>query len=221
MNKQISNMSAKALSSIRLVHIDGEHSINCPECGQPRLLVTKNAVKVPRGRTWLSDGDTIFGLYNDLVAADLEQPVASDDPNAWDKENYDYKLMVGECPKCHEEYFVLIVNMIDPAVEVDTRFVESYFRRNCPIPEPTNLIGQMPELNLEWLVSRHDTDRGVALEHIFGPFSLDGKTMKGPYGVAACSSGDMDSWVFGRKFLFELWPQLKALAVEINAAPAA
>lgn len=110
--------------------------------------------------------------------------------------------------------------MIDDAVKVDHQFCESYFRENAAVSEPTNFVANLPERDLEWLVHRHDTAKGVALKHVFGPFGLDGKTMRGANGVSSCSSGDLDMWKFGQELIFSLWPNLKALAVQVNQGSA-
>lgn len=201
---------------IELVKIELEHKLNCPNCGQPRLVAKPKSVNVPGGGYFLSDGDTIFGLYQKLVDAGFEKAIDVIAPNAWDTVNYDYDLLVGECPFCGEEYFVLQVSMIDDAVEVDREFVESYFRENAPVPPPTNFVATLAEQNLQWLVHRHDTSKGVSLTHVIGPFGLEGKTMKGPYGVSACASGDLDTWRAAREFVFGLWPHLKTLARSVN-----
>lgn len=142
----------------------------------------------------------------------MEKAVEVDEPKAWDSVNYDYEMLVGECPSCGEQYFVLQVSMIDDAVEVDREFVESYFRANAPAPEPTNFVARLAESSLEWLVQRHDTSKGIALTHVFGPFGLDGKTLNGSKGVEDWGSGDFDAWRAGRSFVFGMWPHLKTLA---------
>jgi len=198
------------VNEIQLIKIEHEHRLNCPNCGHTRLVAKTKSSEVPGGGCWLSDGDTIFGLYDDLVKAGFEKSVTS-----WDDASYIYFLLVGTCPACHKEYVVLQVSMID--AEVDNEFVESYFRENAPVPPPTNYVANLAERNLEWLIERHDTAKGVALTHIIGPFALkNGKTMKGQYGVSACSSGDFDTWQAGRELVFGLWPQLKTLARAVN-----
>lgn len=167
---------------IQLKKIEQDHLLKCPNCGHARLAATFNTLEVPGGGYFLSDGDTIFGLYEDLIEAGLITK-----PKDGENHNFDYALLVGDCTSCESEYYALQVSMIDDSVVVD-----------------------------EELVQRHDTNKGVCLTHMFGPFDLGGKTMKGVFGVAACSSGDLDTWEQGRKFLFQLWPQLKALAVEVN-----
>lgn len=196
---------------IQLIEIEQEHRLNCPNCRHTRLIAKTKSVYVPGGGCWLSDGDTIFGLYQDLVDAGLEKEV-----DERDSVNYHYALLVGECPSCAEEYFVVETSMIDDAAEVDYKFVESYFLGNTPVPPPTNFVATLAERGLEWLVHRHDTSKGVSLTHVIGPFGVVGQAMKGPYGVAACSSGDLDAWQVGRELLFELWPQLKSLAGTVN-----
>ncbi|MDH1557057.1 hypothetical protein N5E86_21640 [Stutzerimonas stutzeri] len=196
---------------IQLKKIEQDHLLKCPNCGHARLAATFNTLEVPGGGYFLSDGDTIFGLYEDLIEAGLITK-----PKDGENHNFDYALLVGDCTSCESEYYALQVSMIDDSVVVDEEFVHGYFYEARPIPASTNYVATLAEPDMQWLVQRHDTNKGVCLTHMFGPFDLGGKTMKGVFGVAACSSGDLDTWEQGRKFLFQLWPQLKALAVEVN-----
>lgn len=201
---------------IQLSSIEHEHRLNCPYCDTPRLLVKPMSVEVPGGGVWLSDGDTIGGLYAQLVEAGLEKALDLDDPGVWHTVHYDYMLSVGECPTCDGEYYVIEVKMIDDAASVDEIFVESYFRNNIPIPPATNFVATLPRRDLKWIAIRHDTPNGVCIEHVFGLFALNGMSMKGPYGVAGCSSGDPKIWDAARQFVFSLWPHFKVLARNIQ-----
>lgn len=203
-----------SVQAIRIVPIKGEMHLKCPECDATRLQVTTNSCVVPVGRYWLTDGDTIPGLESDLIRTGLEKPgPAGDQPEHF--RNHDNELLVGNCHNCRAEYFVLKAKLIDDAVAIDKIFFERYFLENMPAEEPTYWTGYLAKMNLRWLVEWHETPSGVALCHTFGPYSLNGSTMKGQYGVSSCS-GNSDYWDFARRHLLRMWPMLKSLAVEVN-----
>lgn len=188
---------------IQLTKIDNAHNLNCPDCGHSRLKATPNAVEVPGGGYFLLDGDTIQGFYAHLLSNGLEKEVDDDA-----QDNHDHELSFGNCPSCGGQYFVLQVSMIDDSVEVDRDFVECYFYDNAP---------KLPSINFtanahghEWLVERHDTSKGVFLRHTIGPFKMRDEEDE---------DEDDESYEarFGRDLLLQIWPDLKALAVQVNA----
>lgn len=184
------------MCEIQLSEIRQAHSLTCP-CGQVRLVVESASVAVPGGGHWLTNGDTIFGLYQALVDAGLEKPISV---SAENPVNYDYEWLVGTCPGCKEDYLVLQVSMIDEAVTLDEDFVQRYFLRNIEVSPPTNFIAKLPALNLEWLTRQYTTPKGISLTHLFGPFPLNTNSLQE-----------------GKELLLKLWPQLKALAHGIHS----
>lgn len=204
-----------AKSGIALRGIKEAHSLNCPDCGKARYSATSDSEFTPDGRCWLSDGDTIFGLYRRLFLAGYVPHVDSSSPANWDKQNYHYQLMIGDCGDCNSEFYVIVLGLVDPGVEVTAEFFDAYFLHNSSIPGPEFYVANFEPKNLEWLVAIHDTLNGFVMEHTFGPFGLDGRSMKGQYGVASCS-GDGAIWDHAQQFLFDLWPSLVKASVNIN-----
>ncbi|HBO5514669.1 TPA: hypothetical protein L4559_003564 [Pseudomonas aeruginosa] len=201
--------------AIRIEPIEGEMHLNCPECRATRLQVTTSTCTVPVGKYWLTDGDTIPGLETALNRSRLEKPIPADQQAAGRRSNYDYELLVGNCHVCQAEYFVLSAKMIDGAVSVDEEFVQAYFYENLEVSPPTYWSGRQEGEEQPWLIARHDTPKGVVLCHTFGPFSLNGSTMKGENGVSSCG-GDKDSWGFAWRFMLAKWSRLKELAAVVN-----
>lgn len=201
--------------AIRIEPIEGELHLRCPECQAARLQVTTSTCTVPVGKYWLTDGDTIPGLEAALIRSRMEKPISADQRAAGRRSNYDYELLVGNCHVCQAEYFVLSAKMIDSAVSVDEAFVQAYFHENVEVAPPTYWCGRQDGEEQPWLVERHETPKGVFLSHTFGPFSLNGSTMKGKYGVSSCS-GNKDYWGFAWRFMLAKWPHLQRLAVAEN-----
>lgn len=202
--------------SIELKPIEVEYCRTCPSCLEPLLRVTTQKEEVVTEDGWISDGDTIFGLYGKLVEAGLENEVDTSDHNVWYYQNYDYMLWVGHCPSCENEFFVIDASMIDDRVAVNPWFVESYFHQNLEIPDPTyGLANQGGE---QWLVTRHETEMGVCLTHSFGPFAIKDDTLIGPNGVSLCS-GELASVDHAATLLLKKWPALKTLARAVNDKP--
>jgi len=200
---------------IRMEPIDGEMHLKCPECQATRLQVTSNTCTVTVGKYWLTDGDTIPGLETALIRSHREKPITEEQQAAGRRSNYDYELLVGNCHACQAEYFVLSAKMIDWSVTVDEDFVQAYFYENLEVSPPTYWCGRQEGGERPWLIARHDTPKGVVLCHTFGPFSLNGSTMKGKYGVSSCG-GDKDSWGFAWRFMLAKWSCLKELAAVAN-----
>ncbi|MFU3684644.1 hypothetical protein ACM7JK_07610 [Pseudomonas aeruginosa] len=186
---------------IQMTKIDKAHNLNCPDCGHSRLKATPNAVEVPGGGYFLLDGDTIQGFYTDLVSHGLEK-AGDDDALA----THDHELSFGKCSSCGSQYFVLQVSMIDDSVEIDRDFVECYFYENTPKLPSINFIASAH--GLEWLVERHDTSKGVCLCHTIGPFKMGDEEDEDDESYEAR---------YGRDLLLKIWPDLKALAVQVNA----
>ena len=204
--------------SIQLKPIEGEVHLNCPECQSPRLSVTARSRSVPGGGYWLTDGDTIPDLASELFTRGIEQQPCNDDPRQGRLSNYDYELCVGDCPHCAAEYYVINAKLIDDAVVIDAEFAHRYFFENAEVAKPTNWVASLAGKNLQWVVERHETPIGVAVFHTFGPYSLHGASLKGVHGVAGGGGGPegLQHWARAREFLISVWPQLKALAVEVN-----
>ena len=197
--------------SIELKPIVGEHTRACPCCSAPLMQVTTQTEKLVTGSTWLTDGDTIFGLYGKLVEAGLEKVVETNDD--WYRQHYDFMLWVGSCPSCDQEFCVIEVSMVDDRVAVEPWFVDAYFHLNQKIPDPSFCLAS--QADEQWLVTRHETDLGICLVHSFGPFKVEDETLIGPNGVSLCSGGSTTS-DHAASFLFEKWPSLKALARTVN-----
>ena len=213
---------ASAVAAIQLTKIEHEHRLTCPNCGHPRLIATANAIDdTACGGSYIDDGDIIPGLYETLVGVGLEKEIkesgSNEDDDPWLTKNYDYELLVGECPSCKKDYFVVECAMIDDAVEVDWEFTEKYFNENdASIPPATNYVATLVDGDLQWLVHRHDTPWGVCLKHRFGPFGMGDKKMDGC--ISTCDPDGKELFQIGRGLLLGLWPELKALAKTANQA---
>lgn len=179
------------IEKIHLAAIEEEKHLDCPHCGHTRLVVRPASTDVPGEGWWIDGGDIIFGLYRDLVTAGFEDDV--DDATL----RYSYRSLTGSCPSCQKTYGVLTATMIDDAAVVDHEFVERYFDQILPAPDPVNYSARLESCGLEWLVHWHDTPKGVALKHVFGPFN------------------NAISFI-ERQYVFGLWPHLKALSRAVN-----
>ncbi len=183
----------------------------CPGCGTPRLLLAANGASVPGGGHWLTDGDRILGLLPQLIQAGKEPERPRDF-----KHNFDYALLVGDCPRCGQSYFVIQALFID--AEVDEPWVDTYFRENADRGRPANFKAFLPGGSTkEWATQQFDTPKGTLQHHLFGPFALTDDGIRGPYGVCGCSDGGQETWSFAGNLLLELWDELKLAAECANA----
>ncbi len=212
-----SSQKAQAASgqAIRIEPIEGEQHLTCPECQATCLQVTTSTCTVPVGKYWLTDGDTIPDLEMALIRSHREEPFTEEQRAAGRCRNYDYELLVGNCHACQAEYFVLSAKMIDWSVSVDEDFVQAYFYENLEVSPPTFWCGRQEGEEQPWLITRHETPKGVVLCHTFGPFSLNGSSLKGKYGVSSCG-GDTEHWDFACSFMLAKWSFLKELAAVVN-----
>lgn len=202
--------------NIQLKPIEGEHCRSCPSCQTPLLRVTADDDQLVNNAPWITDGDTIFGLYDKLVEAGLEKSVDTSNHQVWYYQNYDYMLWAGHCHHCKKKFCVIEVSLIDNRVAVNPWFVESYFHRNLEIPAPSYCLAIQG--NEQWLVTRHETKFGVCLTHSFGPFGTDEESLFGPNGVSLCSGVSTLS-DRAASLLLDKWVALKALARSVNCEP--
>jgi hypothetical protein len=191
-------------------------NICCPSCGALLLHVYSDRCEVPNRRTWLSDGDTIFGFHQRLSEAGKLSPDIG----------IDYELLIGHCPICTSDYFVVDALLVAAPVEFESDYADVYFRGNGDRGQETNLI-VLRELSGEvkpiWWASRFETPLGPLLHHCFGPFPLQDKSMvSGPWGVMACSAspGEKSPWTFASDLLFSIWDELVDLAYRVHRGEA-
>lgn len=199
--------------SIQLKPIEGKLYRSCPSCQEPLLWVTTGNEQLVDNARWVTDGDTIFGLYEKLVEAGREKSIDTSNHQVWYYQNYDYMLWAGHCHHCEKEFCVIEASLIDDRVAVNPWFVESYFHLNLEIPSPSYCLAVQG--SEQWIVTRHETKLGVCLTHSFGPFSTDEASIFGPNGVPLCSGTSTLSDRAG-SLLLEKWTALKELARAVN-----
>jgi hypothetical protein len=174
-------------------------TISCPCCGVVRLEVQQDGLKAVGSRYWLSDGDTISPLWTKLTDAQKE-------PN-----NFDYMMMVGDCPSCGELYYVAEVSFM--AGERD--LVEPYLQHNVkPISTAffTCAFDVVRDgIPSKWLRQVSETPLGTMHTHTFGPFALEStEGVIGQFGVSSCgSSSSNDAWERSAHILSSLWDELR------------
>lgn len=181
----------------------------CPQCGTIRLSVDQSGSSVPGGGYCFTDGDSNGLLYNKLLAAGKEQPVSAELPA-----RYQDRVLVGDCPHCHAEYFGIETSMIAPGVAVDTAWREQYLHGGAGKLVATLRASAPGEA--DWLVERFETPLGILESQFFGLFVRAGQTLRGPFGVASCGTGSRATWQFAANYLLERWDAITATATAAN-----
>lgn len=179
------------------------HHICCPSCGQPVLVVHPDRCEVPTGRYWLRDGDSIGPLYQLLS-----------EPQR--KEACDAVLMVGDCRRCGEDFYVATVSRMDGAYAEK----QDYLHLNRELGPQRNYLcsaeGAPEGVPASWLVSEYQTDAGRMHEHTLGPWPL--KEVEGVVGVAgvACCGTLVagNPWEQVTKLLYPLWGAMRETLLE-------
>ncbi len=175
-------------------NISEQLNVNCPFCGEPRLIVLANETKVHGGGMWLQDGDTVFGVYTKLTT---EQRYP---------DGFTYELLVGECPFCNNGYYVVQLNMMNAANDEVDDIIR--WNRECKL-EQNFICLQLS--GVQWVVSKFYTEKGTMLSHTFGPFRLDDHSnVKTIYGVTACK-GKSEPWVNAQNILLNAWDTARVL----------
>ncbi len=123
----------------------------CPYCNEPVLEATRNDIDCIGQRYWLQDGDAV-----------IVDPI----PHITEK-YYEATLLTGECYHCSKTYLVLDSRII--LNEVDDDFINMYFWDNKETVGFTNYLASIK--NQKWLISRFETDKGIVLQHNFGPYT--------------------------------------------------
>ncbi len=189
---------------IRSAPVTDSHALVCPWCKKLVLLIYPDRSEVPGGGFWLRDGDTIYGLYNQLTEVQTT-------PNAFAD-----MLMVGGCRHCGNDYYVIQATFMN-AKRDDA---EPYLYFNTDLGSERNYVCS-PVTRIEnvpnpWVMQEYNTPHGLMQHHIFGPWVLDDPAgVIGPYGVSSCG-GQADPWDHGRALLLTLWDNLRALHPEIG-----
>ena len=177
---------------------DAPVTLNCPDCGGPRLRMFSNRQEVIGSKYFLSDGDTVDGFFESLCAAGIE------DAEHFERtENTDHELLIGECPHCGQRYTAIDASLIN--AEVDQDWIDTYFLGH------QGDAGRGPASNFQatmgdstWLTSEYKTPKGTMQTHMFGPFpspEIDHGYRFRP--------GEFE---FAKTLLVKHWPALKAAA---------
>ncbi len=195
---------------IRVSPLTGVHAINCPACRKPVLLAHRDRYELPNQVPCFRDGDCVPGVYEALSNA--QKTPAS----------FEYVLLAGNCPSCHESYFVVEVTF---GAFSDAGACEwlgwGEFERGpvkislCAAPTATDVVPH------EWIVAEYDSARGLIQRHTLGPWRLDDPTtVCGPFGVSMCqgSLDEGDPWDRSKKLLLAMWDSLRDLHPDLRAA---
>jgi len=202
--------------TIHVQPITGEatHTINCPCCGNLRLIVhddhIEDAMKVTGKEHFIEDGDTVQGIWSRLSKEQQK------------REMYSACLEVGTCPQCKGRHFIIEMALVDSFARDGTTEYDDYFQcllgnvdlrqgghAVCTLDQP---IDGVPG---SWLMFENFTDDNKPIQqHWFGPFRLDRPDdVEGSNGVAY-HGGDAEPWIFGRDLVVKAWDPLWSLIVE-------
>ena len=178
--------------------VNGVWTIHCPCCNAPRLQVRPDSMEVVGSRYWLSDGDTISALWAKLSEAQKA------------RNDFDYEMLVGECPSCGGSYYVADVafmagerELIEDHLHGNIDPISSaYFQCSLDVPIEGVPVQGMCEVN--------ETTQGPMHRHTFGPFVLASKDgVVGPFGVSACQASSNEAWDRSAHILLTLWEELR------------
>lgn len=195
---QLIGISRKAIIS--------KHTLTCPTCSEAVFVAHAARSEVPNRRYWLSDGDTVGGVFQALT----NQQRSAD--------AFSYELLVGACPSCESQYYVVETSFMPAHPDA-----EEYLHFNMPLDIEKNYICSM-QIAVEgvpstWLQQEYSTPIGVMLHHVFGPYKLlNSDSVVGPNGVSSCGGGglgDSNPWNFARNLLLAAWDSLRTTNVAI------
>jgi len=170
------------------------YSFRCPHCEEP-LFSYQNGEWSPHGQTyWLFDGTGLAADATHSHSHDLEE------------------LLVGNCPFCKGQYFVVELQLstrpgpwTDSTVENFVEFLDDWREspENTPfIATPSLRNGVTPE---RWLVEEVETPVGLVHFHTMGPFRVgSGLPATDPNSLLAFTETHEEE--FARQLLREVWP---------------
>ena len=170
----------------------------CPSCPEYLFRFVNGELHATERDYIYSDGDSIPGLWTQLLAANLVQE--------WDEGDFsvgrwfDVDRLTGTCSFCQSPFYSLHVSMIAPEAKMDGGIVTTYFHHNRPHEDGLKLIATYSDgiRSLNWLSESYFTSSGLVLQHQIGFF---------PTGELRGEDGD---WARSKNLLVELWPSLVA-----------
>jgi hypothetical protein len=187
---------------IHSTRVTDHHHLNCPNCNKPVFTVYPDQEEVPGGGYWLTDGDTVGGVWDKLTEIQ-KTGVASD-----------YELMIGHCSECSHDYYVVTLGfsasiddiayamLYDNIAPLSVKNFVSSSKEGCEFPVK------------EWYTHQCETSVGPTFKHYFGPFHLDSKSsVSGAHGVTMHQSNSKSSpWAHSANIILSFWDDLKYLA---------
>lgn len=200
-------------ATIHSTPLTSTHTVRCPACGEPVLLVHPDRTEVPRGKPWLKDGDSVPGLWDALSDAQKTP------------DGFDYELLIGDCPHCRESYYVVTAGFMNASQAEAQAYlyfnVELGAERNALCTTTTTAAAAAAGstidavvASMQWILHEYDTPLGLMQSHEFGPWMLDDPgSISGPYGVSSCGvhGQEPEPWAHARNLLLVLWDSLRAL----------
>ena len=211
-NERLPEPGLLALSSVP----PGGVNVCCPSCRKLLVQVFPDRSEVHERASWLSDGDTILGLGQRLGKAGILPPDIG----------FDHALLIGNCPACGSDYFVVDVLLTGAFVEMDSSYAHTFFRQCGDRGQETNFIvmhGLATELKPGWCASLFKTPQGALLHHRIGPFPLSERdSVCGALGVMACNAvrGGDSPWAFASDLVCLIWDSLLDLTDRVHRGEA-
>jgi len=139
--------------------IQKSHSVHCPCCNAILNVVGRHEQTIPDDQEWLTDGDTVDGIW-DALSDPQKVPSA-----------FSYELMMGCCAICGQSHYAVTASFMNANYEQSG--VESCLSFWGPYDGQRNYIcyGTKP-LTDTWLLMVFETSLGPMFHHTFGPFLL-------------------------------------------------
>lgn len=193
---------------IELEAITDMHAIKCPSCDADIYHLFPDRSVVPGGGYFITDGDSIPGVWRGLRADQKERA-------------YAHALEVGKCRECGKTYRFAISTFID--VVNDDHRADRYLHLNTDLDKETNYLchpvdgpAVLPE---KWFMHEYATDIGPMHYHYVGPFkNEDDDAMKTWVGVTSCgragSTDPADPWHHASELLLASWDSMLSLISE-------
>lgn len=190
---------------IELEAITDRHEIKCPSCESDIYHLFSDRSAVPGGGYYISDGDSIPGVWRGLREDQKERA-------------YDHALLVGSCRECGETYRFATASFID--VVNENHRADPYLHLNTDLGKETNYLCRpidgpaiFPE---KWFVHEYATDIGPMHHHFVGPFkSDDDGAIITWVGVTSCgragNTDPSDPWVHSSDLLLASWDAMLSL----------